>query len=389
MKNFVAFPLDAAARPHIDRNSTDRLDFVPVFILERDINRNRINDFTVLSDRILHAVVIKDAGSRNGLKTHRRAFGEVSFIRMNRDMDTAGRPFKILCRHRSLLFLKVCRVDSFVCKIRAHRRDKPGFRTYSLAVRVGPTDKTISVIRSSFRTFEGNTVCTHIDGFGRAADLAAFSRYILDGNHTLVDHRNFYYCEIGGINDFAAHVSRDRGHKHRALTHNRLIGRGPVDELESFRRNCFRAGRNCTICKICGRERLLADCNASSFTRFIKNGKRGRCLLGQNRRFRRNCSSCFRRNFGDSGFTSSFCFRPCRSAGRLCRVIGTRSFWHGDLSRSCFLHFDRLCSRFCCGRFLHSGWCRLFCHFCRRFTVHRFAPFRSEYCCLRKCCRNI
>ena len=58
MKNFMTFTFNTAACRHVYGNRIDRFDLVSISVPEGNINRCRINNFTILTNGILHAVII-------------------------------------------------------------------------------------------------------------------------------------------------------------------------------------------------------------------------------------------------------------------------------------------------------------------------------------------
>ena len=87
VQDLMALAAHISGCGHVDRNRAGRLNLLAVLVLESNVNRDGIDDFLVLADRILHAVIIKNAGHGNRCQMHGRAFRESAFICMNGYLD--------------------------------------------------------------------------------------------------------------------------------------------------------------------------------------------------------------------------------------------------------------------------------------------------------------
>ena len=212
VKNLMALALYAAARCHTNRDSASRFDFIPVFILERDVDGNRVDNLPVLANRVLHAVIVEDAGSGHGLEMHRRAFGEVALIRMHAYMNAAGRPLKILCRPCDDL-LEVRGVDRFFRCVRSNCRNEGNIPAHLGAVRSRPVHKRISILCCSRGSEKSCALSQGIHGLGGPAHTAALAGGIFCRHHSC--GRNLFrrLLKVCGIFDFSGHLRSDARNK--------------------------------------------------------------------------------------------------------------------------------------------------------------------------------
>ena len=160
----MTFTFNTVSCGHVYGNCIDRFDLVSIAVPEGNINRCRINNFTTLTNGILHAVIIQNCGYRYNFKAHRCAFRKIAFIRMYADMNTAGCPFKVLCRHGGRLF-KHCRIHDMVRKIPTYRWNKYRICTDNRTIRIFPACKAIAFICQCFCPLERSTCRIDINCF--------------------------------------------------------------------------------------------------------------------------------------------------------------------------------------------------------------------------------
>ena len=313
VKNLMALALNAAARCHTNRDSASRFDFIPVFILKRDVDGNRVDDLSILANRVLHTVIVEDAGSGNGLEMHRRAFGEIALIRMHAYMNAAGRPFKILCRHGDD-FLEVRGVDRFLRCVLSNCRDEGGILTHLGAVRSRPVHKRISILCCRRGSEKSGALSQGIHGLGSPAHTAALASGIFCRHHSC--GRNLFrrLLKVCGIFDFSGHLRSDARNKQSIRADHGAVQCDPSRERIPV---CCHRLRTGGLSSLRGAHNFRRNGNASSLVCDVIN-----C---DGVRFAGLTCPCIRRRL----------CRPAALSGRRCAILSR--FLPGDQGCAAFL----------------------------------------------------